>query len=115
VDRSAAYAARWVAKNLVAADVATRCLIQLSYAIGVAKPISIHVDTYGTGKIADSEIVRIINKLFDLTPSGIIKRLNLKRPIYRETARNGHFGRELPEFTWEALDMVDKIRKEAKL
>jgi len=115
VDRSAAYAARWVAKNLVAAGVATRCLIQLSYAIGVAKPISIHVDTYGTGKIENDEIVRIINKLFDLTPSGIIKRLDLKRPIYRETARNGHFGRELPEFTWEKLDMVDKIKKEAKL
>ncbi len=115
VDRSAAYAARWVAKNLVAAEIATHCVIQLSYAIGVSKPISIHVDTYGTGKIEDGEIVRIINKLFDLTPAGIIKRLDLKRPIYRETARNGHFGRELPEFTWEKLDMVDKIRKEAKL
>lgn len=115
VDRSAAYAARWVAKNLVAAGVATHCNIQLSYAIGVAKPISIHVDTYGTGKIDDAEIVRIINKLFDLTPAGIIKRLDLKRPIYRETARNGHFGRELPEFTWEKLDMVAKIKKEAGL
>jgi S-adenosylmethionine synthetase len=115
VDRSAAYAARWVAKNLVAAGAATHCNIQLSYAIGVAKPISIHVDTYGTGKIGDDEIVRIINKLFDLTPAGIIKRLDLKRPIYRETARNGHFGRELPNFTWEKLDMADKIRKEAKL
>jgi S-adenosylmethionine synthetase len=115
VDRGAAYAARWVAKNLVAAGVASHCLIQLSYAIGVAEPISIHVDTAGTGKIADDEIVRVINKLFDLTPAGIIKRLDLKRPIYRETARQGHFGRELPEFTWEALDMVDKIRREAKL
>jgi S-adenosylmethionine synthetase len=115
VDRSAAYVARWVAKNLVAAGVATHCLIQLSYAIGVAKPISIHVDTYGSGKIADSEIVRIITKLFDLTPAGIIKRLDLKRPIYKQTAKNGHFGRELPEFTWEKLDMVDKIKKEAKL
>jgi S-adenosylmethionine synthetase len=115
VDRSAAYAARWVAKNIVAAGVATHCIIQLSYAIGVAKPISIHVDTYGTGKIPDGEIVRIIEKLFNLTPEGIIKALDLKRPIYRETARNGHFGRELPNFTWEKLDMVDKIKKEAKL
>jgi S-adenosylmethionine synthetase len=115
VDRSAAYAARWVAKNLVAAGVATHCIIQLSYAIGVSKPISIHVDTYGTGKIPDGEIVRIIEKLFNLTPEGIIKALDLKRPIYRETARNGHFGRELPNFTWEKLDMVDKIKKEAKL
>jgi S-adenosylmethionine synthetase len=114
VDRSAAYAARWVAKNLVAAGVATHCVIQLSYAIGVAKPISIHVDTYGTGKIPEDKIVRIITKLFDLTPAGIIKRLDLKRPIYRETARNGHFGRELANFTWEKLDMVDKIKKEAR-
>ncbi|MDR2577403.1 MAG: methionine adenosyltransferase [Chitinispirillales bacterium] len=115
VDRSAAYAARWVAKNLVAAGVATHCVIQLSYAIGVAKPISIHVDTHGTGKISEDKIVKIIEKLFDLTPAGIIKRLDLKRPIYRETARNGHFGRELANFTWEKLDMVDRIRKEAKL
>jgi len=115
VDRSAAYAARWVAKNLVAAGVATHCVIQFSYAIGFPKPISIHVDTYGTGKISDAEIVRIIEKLFDLTPEGIIKALDLKRPIYKETARNGHFGRERAEFTWEKLDMVDKIKKEAKL
>ena len=115
VDRSAAYAARWVAKNVVAAGLATHCEIQLSYAIGVAKPISIHVDTYGTGKMSDDKITEIINKLFDLTPSAIIKKLDLKRPIYRETARNGHFGRELPNFTWEKLDMVDKIKKEAKL
>ena len=115
VDRSAAYAARWVAKNIVAAGLSTHCEIQLSYAIGVAKPISIHVDTYGTGKISDANICDIICKLFDLTPSGIIKKLDLKRPIYRETARNGHFGRELPNFTWERLDMVEKIKKEAKL
>ncbi|MDR2727918.1 MAG: methionine adenosyltransferase [Chitinispirillales bacterium] len=115
VDRSAAYAARWVAKNIVAAGLATHCEIQLSYAIGVAKPISIHVDTYGTGKVSDANICDIICKLFDLTPSGIIKKLDLKRPIYRETARNGHFGRELPNFTWERLDMVEKIKKEAKL
>jgi len=115
VDRSAAYAARWVAKNLVAAGVATHCIIQLSYAIGVAKPISIYVDTYGTGKIKEDKIVEIINKLFDLRPAGIIKTLDLKRPIYRESARNGHFGRELPNFNWEKLTMVDAIRKEAGL
>jgi len=115
VDRSAAYAARWVAKNLVAAGVATHCVIQLSYAIGVAKPISTHVDTYGTGKISDEKIIAIINKLFDLRPAGIIKTLDLKRPIYRESARNGHFGRELPNFNWEKLTMVDAIKKEAGL
>ncbi|NLD91498.1 MAG: methionine adenosyltransferase [Fibrobacter sp.] len=115
VDRSAAYAARWVAKNLVAAGVATHCNIQLSYAIGVAKPISIYVDTYGTGKIKEDKIVEIINKLFDLRPSGIIKTLDLLRPIYRESARNGHFGRELPNFNWEKLTMVDAIKKEAGL
>ncbi|MCL2183410.1 MAG: methionine adenosyltransferase [Chitinispirillia bacterium] len=115
VDRSAAYAARWVAKNLVAAGVATHCLIQLSYAIGVAKPISINVNTYGTGVIPEDKIEQVINNLFDLTPAGIIKKLDLKRPIYRETARNGHFGRELPEFTWEQLDMVSKIKREIKL
>ncbi|MCX7726415.1 MAG: methionine adenosyltransferase [Chitinispirillaceae bacterium] len=115
VDRSAAYAARWVAKNIVAAGLAYECEIQVSYAIGVAKPLSIHVNTKGTGKIPDEKIVEIINKLFDLRPKSIIERLNLKRPIYRETARNGHFGRELPQFTWEKTDMVDAIKKEAGL
>ncbi|KMQ50859.1 S-adenosylmethionine synthetase [Chitinispirillum alkaliphilum] len=115
VDRSAAYAARWVAKNIVAAGLATHCEIQLSYAIGVAKPLSIHVDTYGTGKLSELQICEIICELFDLTPSGIIERLNLKRPIYRETARNGHFGRELPDFTWEKTDMAEAIKKAAKL
>ena len=115
VDRSAAYAARWVAKNIVAAGLATHCGIQFSYAIGVAKPISIHVDTYGTGKISELRICEIIQKLFDLRPARIIERLDLKRPIYRETARNGHFGREFPQFTWEKTDMVDAIRKEAGL
>ena len=113
VDRSAAYAARWVAKNIVAAGLATHCELQLSYAIGVAKPLSIHVSTEGTGKIEDEKIAKIVNKLFDLRPKSIITKLDLKRPIYRETARNGHFGRELPDFTWERLDMVDAIRKEA--
>jgi len=113
VDRSAAYAARWVAKNIVAAGLASHCNIQLSYAIGVAKPISVHVDTYGTGKISEEKMLEIINKLFDLRPSAIIKALDLKRPIYRESARNGHFGRELPNFLWEKLNMVDAIKKEA--
>ncbi len=115
VDRSAAYAARWVAKNVVASGLASHCEIQLSYAIGVAKPLSIHVDTYGTGKISDFKICEIIQKLFDLRPAAIIKTLDLKRPIFRETARNGHFGRELPNFTWEYTNMVDAIRKEAGL
>ena len=115
VDRSATYAARWVAKNIVAAGLATHCAVQLSYAIGVAKPLSIHVDTSGTGKFSDDRICRIIEKVFDLRPAVIISRLKLKRPIYRETARNGHFGRELPDFTWEKLDMVNAVRKEAGL
>lgn len=113
VDRSAAYAARWVAKNIVAAKLASHCEIQFSYAIGVAKPISVHVDTFGTGKISDHKICEIIMKVFDLRPSAIIKTLDLKRPIYRETARNGHFGRELPNFYWERTDMVEAIQKEA--
>jgi S-adenosylmethionine synthetase len=113
VDRSAAYAARWVAKNVVAAKLATHCEVQVSYAIGVAKPLSIHVDTMGTGVISDHHIGKIIDKLFDLRPAAIIKRLDLRRPIYRETARNGHFGRNHKDFTWEKLDMVDAIKKEA--
>ena len=113
VDRSAAYAARWVAKNIVAAGLATHCELQLSYAIGVAKPLSVHVHTQGTGKLPDEKIAAIVTKLFDLTPKGIITKLDLKRPIFRETARNGHFGRELPDFTWEKTDMVEAIRKEA--
>lgn len=115
VDRSAAYAARWIAKNMVAAGVADRFKLQVSYAIGVAKPLSIHVDAFGTGKLSDEKMVKIIEKLFDLRPAAIIDRLKLRRPIYRETARNGHFGRELDTFTWEKLDMVDAIKKEAKL
>jgi S-adenosylmethionine synthetase len=115
VDRSAAYAARWIAKNLVAAGLAKKCRIQVSYAIGIARPISIFVDTYGTGIMADDKISRIVEKVFDLRPAAIIETLRLRRPIYRETARNGHFGRELANFTWEKLDMVDKIRKAAKI
>ena len=115
VDRSATYAARWVAKNIVAAGLATHCTVQLSYAIGVAKPLSIHVDTCGTSKLSEDKICGIIDKVFDLRPAAIISKLKLKRPIYRETARNGHFGRELPNFTWEKLDMVKAIKKEAGL
>jgi len=115
VDRSAAYAGRWVAKNIVAAGLATHCTIQLSYAIGVAKPLSVHVNTEGTGVIPEEKIAAIVNKVFDLRPKAIIDKLNLKRPIYRETARNGHFGRELPNFTWEKTDMVEVLRKEAGL
>ena len=99
VDRSAAYAARWVAKSLVAAGLARRVLVQLSYAIGVAEPLSIHVDTYGTGKKSDSEIVEIVKKNFDLRPGVIVRALDLQKPIYRKTAFGGHFGR--PEFSWE--------------
>jgi S-adenosylmethionine synthetase len=109
VDRSAAYAARWVAKNLVAAGAASRCEVQLAYAIGVAQPLSIRVDTFGTGKHSETRIVEVIRELFDLRPRGIIDRLDLTKPNYRKTARYGHFGR--PEFTWEKLDMVDAIRQ----
>jgi S-adenosylmethionine synthetase len=115
VDRSAAYAGRWIAKNLVAAGVADRIEIQVSYAIGVARPLSIHVNTFGTGKMADHDICSLIEKVFDLRPAAIISHLKLKRPIYRETARDGHFGRNLPGFTWEKLDMTGKIRKAAGL
>jgi S-adenosylmethionine synthetase len=115
VDRSAAYAARYVAKNIVAAGLASHILIQLSYAIGVAKPLSINVETYGTGKLPDEKIEKIIDTVFDLRPAGIIASLDLLRPIYRETARNGHFGRELPNFTWEKTDKVEAIKKAAKI
>ncbi len=114
VDRSAAYAARWVAKNIVAAKLASHCEVQVSYAIGVSKPISINVQTYGTGLIPDDEICTIIKEVFDLRPSAIIERLDLKRPIYRDTARNGHFGRNLKNFTWEKLDMVNAIKEAVK-
>jgi S-adenosylmethionine synthetase len=114
VDRSAAYAARYVAKNIVAAGLATHILIQLSYAIGVAKPLSIHVNTYGTGKLPDEKIVEIIEEIFDLRPAAIITALDLKRPIYQETARNGHFGRELESFSWEKLDKVEEIQAAAE-
>jgi S-adenosylmethionine synthetase len=111
VDRSGSYAARHVAKNLVAAGLALRCEIQIAYAIGVAEPVSIMVDTMGTGEVADSELVRIVKKHFDLRPNAIIERLDLRRPIYLATASYGHFGREEPDFTWERTDMVDDLKK----
>jgi S-adenosylmethionine synthetase len=113
VDRSAAYMARYVAKNLVAAGLAERCEIQLAYAIGVSDPVSIHIDTHGTGQIPDARLADLVRKTFSLTPSGIIKHLDLRRPIYRKTASGGHFGRSEPEFTWERTDKVDALRKAA--
>ena len=112
VDRSAAYAARYVAKNIVAAGLARKCEIQLSYAIGVAHPTSIMVDTYGTGKISDTRLVEIIRKNFDLRPAGIIKMLDLRRPIYKQTAAYGHFGRKDLDLPWERLDKVNLLKKE---
>ena len=111
VDRSAAYAARYVAKNIVAAGIAEKCEIQLSYAIGVAQPTSIMVDTFGTGKIADEKLVEIIRENFDLRPAGIIKMLNLRKPIYKQTAAYGHFGRNDLDLPWEATDKVDVLKK----
>ena len=111
VDRSAAYAARYVAKNLVAAGLAKKCEIQLSYAIGVAHPTSIMVDTFGTGKLSDSRLVEIIRENFDLRPAGIIRMLDLRRPIYKQTAAYGHFGRNDLDLPWEKLDRVDTLKK----
>lgn len=111
VDRSAAYAARWVAKNIVAADLADKCEVELAYAIGVAKPVSVMVDTFGTGKKSDDEISNIVNKVFDLRPSAIINRLDLRRPIYKDVAAYGHMGREDLNVPWEKIDMVDEIKK----
>ena len=111
VDRSAAYAARYVAKNIVAAGLAEKCEIQLSYAIGVAEPTSVMVDTFGTGKIADGKLVEIVRENFDLRPAGIIKMLDLRRPIYRGTAAYGHFGRTDLNLPWEATDKVDVLKK----
>ncbi len=109
VDRSAAYAARWVAKNVVAAGLAHRCEIELAYAIGVSHPLSIMVDTFGTGTVADEKIEKAVKQVFDLRPGAIIRDLDLRRPIYEKTAAYGHFGRELPEFTWERTDRVNEL------
>lgn len=110
VDRSGAYAARWVAKNVVAAGLADRCEVQIAYAIGVAKPVSIMVDTFGTNHVPQEEIEAAVNEVFDLRPAAIIEALDLRRPIYRKTAAYGHFGRELPEFTWEHTNKVDDLK-----
>jgi S-adenosylmethionine synthetase len=111
VDRSACYAARWVAKNLVAAGLADRCMVQLAYAIGVAEPVSIMIETAGTGKASDGRLTEAVRKTVDLTPRGIIERLNLRRPVFLATAAYGHFGREGDGFTWENLDLVDALQK----
>jgi S-adenosylmethionine synthetase len=113
VDRSAAYAGRYVAKNVVAAGLASKCEIQVSYAIGVARPTSVMVTTFGTGKIPDENIAELVQRHFDLRPKGIVQMLDLLRPIYQKTAAYGHFGREEPEFTWEAADKVEALRNDA--
>ena len=115
VDRSAAYAGRYIAKNIVAAGLASKCLIQISYAIGVALPTSVWVTSYGTGKISDEKIAELVKKHFDLRPKGIVQMLDLLRPIYTNTAAYGHFGREEPEFTWEATDKAAALRADAGL
>jgi S-adenosylmethionine synthetase len=114
VDRTASYMARYVAKNIVAAGLADRCEIQLSYAIGVAQPLSVLVNTEGTAKISETKISEIVCKLFPLTPKGMIEHLNLRRPIFAETSHGGHFGRNLPNFTWEKTDMVEALQKAAR-
>ena len=110
VDRSAAYAARWVAKNIVAAGLADRCQVQLAYAIGVARPVSVRIDTFGTGTVSDEALEAAVDKVFDLRPAAIIKRLDLRRPIYRQTAAYGHFGRPDLDLPWEKTDMIDAIK-----
>ncbi|HCI53835.1 MAG TPA: methionine adenosyltransferase [Gallionella sp.] len=115
VDRSAAYAGRYVAKNIVAAGLASKCLVQVSYAIGVAKPTSVMIDTYGTGKISDDKLTELVLRHFDLRPKGIVNMLDLLRPIYEKTAAYGHFGREEPEFTWERTDKAAALRADAGL
>ncbi len=114
VDRSAAYMARYVAKNIVASGLADRCEVQLAYAIGVSEPVSVRVDTEGTGKIDDARLCELVREVFPLTPSGIIKHLDLRRPIYRKTAAGGHFGRNEPEFTWEKTDKARELAKAAE-
>jgi len=115
VDRSAAYAARYVAKNIVAAGLASRCLVQVSYAIGVAQPTSVMVETYGTGKVTDEVLIKLVREHFDLRPKGIVQMLDLLRPIYSKTAAYGHFGRDEPEFTWESTDKAAALRAAAGL
>lgn len=115
VDRSSSYMGRYVAKNIVAAGLASEVEVQVAYAIGISKPVSINVKTFGTGTIADERLVQVIDQVFDLRPKAIIQQLDLLRPIYSKTAVYGHFGRELPEFTWERTDKVDALRAAAGL
>ncbi len=115
VDRSASYMARYVAKNIVAAGLASKCEVQLAYAIGVAEPVSVMINTFGTGKIPSDQIAKIVQDEFDMRPASIIKTLDLLRPIYRQTAAYGHFGRELPGFTWEITDRIDSLKSRAGL
>ncbi|WP_255988604.1 methionine adenosyltransferase [Chitinolyticbacter albus] len=115
VDRSAAYAGRYVAKNIVAAGIARQCLVQVSYAIGISKPVSIMVDTWGTSKLSNEEIVKLIERHFDLRPKGIVQMLDLLRPVYTRTAAYGHFGREEPDFSWERTDKAEALRADAGL
>ena len=115
VDRSAAYAARYVAKNIVAAGIASRCVVQIAYAIGVAKPVSLMVNTFGTAKISETKIAELVQAHFDLRPKGIVQALDLLRPIYTQTATYGHFGRDEPDFTWESLDKAEALRAAAGL
>lgn len=114
VDRSASYFARYVAKNVVASGLAERCGLQVAYAIGVAEPVSMMIDTFGTGKLDDDKLAKIVAEVFDFTPAGIIEALHLRRPIYRKTAAYGHFGRELPDFSWEKTDMAETLKEKAK-
>lgn len=113
VDRSASYMARYIAKNIVASGIASRCEIQLAYAIGVPEPVSVFVDTFGTGKIDEEKIAKLVVKNFDMTPAGIIKKLDLRKPIYKKTAAYGHFGRDEEGFTWEVTDMAETLKKQA--
>ena len=115
VDRSASYAARYIARNIVAAGLADRCEIQISYAIGVANPTSVMVDTFGTGKVSDRELEQIVGRVFDLRPAGIIRMLDLRKPIFKKTSNYGHFGRSDAGLPWERDDMVARLRKEAGL
>ena len=115
VDRSACYMCRYVAKNIVTAGLSDKCEVQVAYAIGVAKPVSLMVNTFGTNKISEYEIETLVNKHFDMRPAEIVKQLNLKRPIYQKTAAYGHFGRNEPEFTWEKTDKADLLKKDANL
>ena len=115
VDRSASYMARYVAKNIVAAGIASECEVQLAYAIGVPEPVSVHVDDFGTGKVSYEKLVQLIRKNFDMTPKGIMQTLDLRRPIYKKTAAYGHFGRTEPEFTWERTDKAETLKREAGL